>query len=457
MIKPSQDLQSKPSAFHWRSFVAFLALLPCSFLFAEDATPDGRTTKSHHAESKKVPIMGGIRFDCKPVEIEKIKKDMVQYFTELEFPASMIHMHRCDKGNSICYTLNTHRNDTNTMDLTTRPELDILPEILEYKRGDGKIIKDAFTSKKEVLAALMQHGREYVLSGPRCSVEVLRDHVGVRQNIAKWGKISRLRWDFPEAWELKNGKLVLESKYAKMNPAVWGAMKDPLLPKGTAPHTAVEDAFIGSFSYSIGCTTAAKLVMVHGIMDYYRNVKKDKEMADYLNKIAKRAPLSQPDRSNVIPGGYISRQYDVDTNNIIPGDWVYIKNTDKKSSERPGYEGTNTIYIGEGFFTKFYKNAPGSRHGSPYYLNEPREVDLDHKTQEVFNWRFYIHEDYKNNPKRTFLTHQEVEDLRRSPDDRTKPGLFESSRRSYADLILPKNQPKHNIRHGSKSTVFIEH
>ena len=91
----------------------------------------------------------------------------------------------------------------------------------EYKRGDGKIIKDEYTSKKEILAALMQHGREYVLSGPRCSVEVLIDHVGVRQNIAKWGKISLMRWDFPEEWVLKNGKPVLESKYK------WRPYADP--------------------------------------------------------------------------------------------------------------------------------------------------------------------------------------------------------------------------------------
>jgi hypothetical protein len=387
-----------------------------------------------HSTATEMPINGGVIFKCKPHELKKIEKEMSNYLAELEFPVSALKMTKAKDGKSITYNLNTPPEDSDTLTLAQRPELDILPEILSYTRHDGKVIRGEVTSRKEILAALMQHGREYVLTGKRCSVEHLKDHVGVRQSIVKWGKFSLMRWDFPEEWT-KEGKL--ESKYAEMNPVVWGARKDDFIPKGVKPHEAIDDAFTGKFKYSIGCTTAAKLIMVQGIMDYYRNVKKDQKMVDYLNARANRAPLSEIDVDEDDParakhGKYLSRQYNVPGNNLIPGDWIYIKNLHEDSSNQTGYEGSNTIYMGGDLMTNFYFQTPGALHGSPYFLHEPREVNLNHKLLEVWNWRKYVREDYENNPNRDFLTHDQVLALRKTPK---QGGLLLDSRDSWADLL----------------------
>lgn len=421
--------------------IVCLVLLPYSLSLSEQLNLAKKVNAASVAVPNKQPIMGGIRFECRPEEIEHIKSDMNAYFTQLEFPTNMINQHRCHR-HDLCYTLKTPRDDTNTINLATRPELNILPEILEYQRGDGKIIRNAYTSKKEIVAALMQHGREYVLRGPRCSVNALRDHVGVRQNIAKWAQIALMRWNFPEEWVFKNGKWATEGRAAQMNPSVWGKLHDRFIPEGVAPHVAVADAFIGSYNYSMGCLTATKLIMIQGIMDYYRHVKKDQKMADYLDQIAKRAPIDDIVINRQQQGKYLTRQDNIVGNNIIPGDWIYIDNPDPKSADIAGYEGANKIYIGGDRFSSLYQDSPNARHTSPYYLQSPHNKSLDYITQEVFNWRFNILEDYENNPKRAFLTRQQVIELRNSPDDKLKPGLLLTSRKFWADLILPENNKK---------------
>ena len=63
--------------------------------------------------------------------------------------------------------------------------------------------------------------------------------------------------------------------------------------------------------------------------------------------------------------------------NFIPGDWVYFKNTDTKSADISGYEGSNSIYMGRARFDDFYDD-----NGHHFLYNE--------KLREIYNWRFGV-------------------------------------------------------------------
>ncbi len=315
----------------------------------------------------------------------------------------------------------------------------INPEITNFPDGH----KGEIVSRKEILAALMQHGREYVLTGPQCSIEALKDHIGIRQNIVKWAKVAQGRWKFPEKWVIQpDGTLVLESLPAKFNPAFWGAPEDAFIPKGVSPHEAVQDAFTGAFEYSLGCRSATKLCIMQGIFDYCRAVKKDIRMAEYLDSLADGEPVGHVGGSHALPPqsldhrNYLVRQFNVPPDNMIPGDWIYIKNTDTKSAQRTGYEGINTIYEGGDTFADYFYDDPNAVHGSPYYTGGAKDAGgLSRRLQEAYNWRFGILEDFENDPGRAFLTKPQIDGLMKDP---SQGGLLMNSRDSWADISLPE-------------------
>lgn len=73
-------------------------------------------------------------------------------------------------------------------------------------------------------------------------------------------------------------------------------------------------------------------------------------------------------------GKLLSVKHNIAPLNFIPGDWVYFINTDPKSSDKPGYEGSNSIYMGRAKFDDFYND-----NGHYFFYHE--------KLVEVYNWR----------------------------------------------------------------------
>ena len=79
----------------------------------------------------------------------------------------------------------------------------------------------------------------------------------MRQNIVAWSE--HLNWTWPDGGA------------AVWNPQYWNR-GTPLV--HVKLHAAFGDAFNHQSQYAIGCYTAAKIVMVQGVLDYYRRIKK---------------------------------------------------------------------------------------------------------------------------------------------------------------------------------------
>lgn len=383
----------------------------------------------------------GIHFVCSPAEISRLKSEVPSYLiNELGLPARAFRSVLGADGRTLSFVLTTPATDTDTLTLNKRPELGLSSELTVYVRPDGRVLQKEIVSRAEIAAALMQHGDQYVLTGNRCRLDALVEHIGVRQNIARWGTLAVQRWYFPEEWIVgKDGKMELISRYADFNPNFWESDSDQV----KAPHSvyeAVADAFTGKYQYEVGCLSAAKLIFVMGIFDYYKNVAKNDVALAQLEARARRAPLTDIDAVHerekpyalIREGKFLKRRFEIPGNHWIPGDWGYIKNPDEISSERPGYEGSNVTYLGQGIFNNYFGDRPNALHGSHLFYPSFGPLQLDDHLLEVFHWRHHILENWKHDPRRKFFTEEEVAQLRLDP---RSGGLIRDVRDSWGDFL----------------------
>lgn len=309
----------------------------------------------------------GLSFECSPRDIQGIESQLDQYMSSLNISSQLFR--KQVNGHTLQLTLN--KNDTSTLYIRWNPDYQINDEVIHLPTAKGHE-EISTVSKKEIVLALMQPGRDTVFSGKSCNLEAFKDHVHVRQMIVAWAE--HLHWKFPDG------------SPAKWNETYW---KNGTLKPGKPLSEAMTDFFINQHTCAVGCYTATKIVIIQGILDYYQRVKKDLEKA----KAIKQALQSDGEiLINIEPdsmweslehdqkktlhsqGKLLTVKTQVAPLNFVPGDWVYFKNTDAKSADVSGYEGSNSIYMGRAQFDDFYDD-----NGHHFLYNE--------KLREVYNWR----------------------------------------------------------------------
>ena len=308
-------------------------------------------------------------FRC-PGTVEQLHMEMGDYLLRLEIPSTLVKF-RMD-SNSMTAALTTPVEDELTLDFILRPEFSLTTETVQLPTGGGKFRPVITVSRKEILLALLQHGRRIEFSGQHCSIAALEDHVGIRQNIVAWAE--SLSWIWPDG------------EAARWNRKYW---KRGTPRKGVPVHVAVMDVFLHQKKYAIGCYTATKLIYVQGLLDFYRRVKPDAANTSRLERIlmADGEPLVdiEPGRmwsfekgfdpsGMAQPGKLLDLQSPIASGNFVPGDWGYLLNTDARTYEKTGYEGSNAIYLGRNQFDDYY-----NEHRHRYTYQE--------KLEEVYQWR----------------------------------------------------------------------
>jgi hypothetical protein len=362
----------------------------------------------------------GIRFSCQRRQLPEIKAAMAGYLKSLGIVENVVTLDERAAQGVLVYTLATPATETSTLDLAARPELAIASEKVTLSSGSDAL-SVLTVSQKEVLLALLQHGRLTELRGAACSVDVLAEHVALRQNIVAWAE--NLRWRWP------NG-----------GPAAWNqTLWDRGTPRRGVPlQDAIDDVFTHQSAYAIGCYTATKLVVVKGVLDYYDRVRESPALARLVRTrllsdhdplynveppIAWRFEPGFDPKDATRPGKLLSIIYDVAANNFVPGDWVYFLNTDRSSRKVTGYEGSNAIYL-------------GGRRFDDYYGENNHAFSYEEKLDEVFQWRNGVFNRERDAAKRRPLTEQDLVRLSESPRHgglvktwRIAPDFFEASAR----------------------------
>jgi len=342
----------------------------------------------------------GIRFSCLPKQIDAIESGMDAYLASIEISPELV-VKKLDRQNGIAvYTLNTQKEDTNTVNLKGRLEFGIRNDIVRLPALRGKQRAIETVSRKEILLALMQHGRLTDFSGKSCDVLALKEHIALRQNIVSWAE--NLNWVWPDG------------RPAKWNAQYW---KRGTPKPGVPLHKAFDDAFLNQSQYSIGCYTASKMVIIQGVLDYYLRIGKSPEQ---LRRLELRLRSDGEPLVGIEPGrmwdfdpdfdpSFLSRpgkllkiQYGVAPKNIVPGDWVHLQNTDKVSYRKVGYEGANPIYLGRNLFADYFDD-----HNHAYTYEE--------KLDEVYQWRNGVFSRSRHTAKIKPLTTQEMDRLSLPP------------------------------------------
>lgn len=391
-----------------------LLLIIFSHPLSAEASPPQRAKII--AEQNNASTDEGIRFSCDPGQLETIESSMETYLASLGVTPDWV-VKKADRTNgAVVYTLNTPKEDSNTLDLKDRTELQIQDDIVRLPTKHGKEKKIQTVSKKEILLALLQHGRLTEFKDGACDVKALKDHVGIRQNTVAWAE--NLNWVWPDG------------RPAKWNKKYW---KRGTPKPGFPLHEALNDVFINQNQYSIGCYTATKLVVVQGALDYYRRIKKDPEQQKLLeNRLSiDKEPLVDiepgkmwnfekdfdPQKLNR-PGKLLKIKYGVAPKNFVPGDWIYFLNTDPNTYKKTGYEGSNPIYLGRNKFVD-------------YFNDNDHSYTYQQKVDEVYQWRNGVFSRSRDFAKIKPLTPQDMERLSKTPaeggiltDIRVSPYFF---------------------------------
>lgn len=360
--------------------------------------------------AEKTSTDSGIRFSCSPSRLAVIESGMDAYLSTLQIARVLVVKKSDITQGSLLYTLNTPADDVNTLGFKDRPELQIRDDVVTLPILHKKSKRIHTVSKKEILLALLQHGRLTEFSGKACDIAALQDHVAIRQNTVAWAE--SLTWVWP------NGDA------AQWNEKYWsqGTPKP-----GVSLHVALNDVFVNQQKYSIGCYTATKLVVIQGVLDYYRRIKHSPAQLELIEDrlLADHDPLVgieparmwdfekdfDPQELNR-PGKLLKIKHDVEPLNFVPGDWIYFLNTDPVSYEKTGYEGSNAIYLGRNKFDDYYND---NHHSYTYFQ----------KLNEVYQWRNGVFSRVRDFAKIKPLSAEDIERLSKRP---VEGGLLKSIR-----------------------------
>ncbi len=342
----------------------------------------------------------GIRFSCVPDRLERIRAGMATYLASLRIAPGLV-VTRMDRTNeTLLFTLNTPRDDVDTLQLKDRPEFAIRDDVVRLPAKNGKTRKLSTVSRKEILLALLQHGRLTEFGGANCNLDALKELVAIRQNIVAWSE--DLNWGWPDG------------ESAEWNAAYWH--RGTPLP-GVPLVAAFGDAFENQSKYSIGCYAATKLVMVQSVLDYYHRVRRGTSRLKLVEArlASDHDPLMDIEpgtmwsferdfdsRELSRPGKILQIQYGVAPKNFVPGDWVYLLNTDPVSAQKTGYEGSNAIYLGRNKFDDYYND---NKHAYTY----------QQKLDEVHQWRNGVFNRVRDAEKIRPLSAEGLEHLSKPP------------------------------------------
>lgn len=355
-----------------------------------------------HAQASpqvEAPLADGITFRCERFALQRVERDMGKLLDDLLIDRKLVEVRKDAWTTSITYTLATPANDTSTLDFMHRPDYWVTESAVRIAGPNARPRLRHTVSQKEILLALMQHGRATLLSDRACDVKVLEEHLKLRQHIVAHAENLEFQWP--------------DGEKARWNPAYWH--RNPAVQPARL-YAALGDMFAHPQRYSIGCYSAAKATYAFAIPDFYHQ-QKDQRLRD---RILRRLAHGASPFSGIEPEAMWSFEEDFDTSkrdrpgkllklahkvapkNFVPGDWVYIYNNDAGSHSKVGYEGSNSIYLGRGLFVDFYNDAA-------------HKYTFEQKLAEVFQWRHGVFSQSRDYRKSAPLSGKQLELLSLSP------------------------------------------
>lgn len=234
---------------------------------------------------------------------------------------------------------------------------------LHQHLGHAALAPDPFALEREILIALLGSPLRFSFA----SLEALASHVRVRRNMTLAARKTALafkteaaerpedHWQYDEerGFTLKPGRCLIDALIAATQPEATGKL------------------------YDFSCYRATEYVILLGIAQELQIHHPD--LLGQLQAINEIHAIRSGQFHDVFLVEYGSMDQPLPARYYVPGDRLWFRNPDERSSDVMGYEGSWVIYLGGGLFSNFWKR------------DQP--FTLESKAIEIYHWRDGVHTD----------------------------------------------------------------
>jgi len=216
-----------------------------------------------------------------------------------------------------------------------------------------------------------------MLAAPRCleypNYEEFLSSVHIRCNIVRAAERTQLAFHTSEAERPEEFWTYVSNLGFTILP---GKSLITALEKATQPE-------VSGKLYSFSCYRATEYVILLGIARELAIVNPG--LLTELEQQWERQPIMSGKFHDVFLYEYGSMHEPLPPRYYVPGDRVWFRNPDERSSDVSGYEGSWVFYLGRGLFSNFWKRD------QPYTLTT--------KCVEIFHWRHGVFLDSAGEPR----------------------------------------------------------
>ncbi|PUE09701.1 hypothetical protein [Limnohabitans sp. WS1] len=228
---------------------------------------------------------------------------------------------------------------------------------------EAKPVDEAWALEREIWVALLGSPHRFVFR----DLEALKSHVRVRRNMALAARLTALAF---------------KTEAAERPEADWHYEEDPgfILKPGrpliNALIAATQPEATGKL-YDFSCYRATEYVILLGIAQELQ--AHHPALLAELQQLNERHAVRSGQFHEVFLIEYGSMETPLPAHFYVPGDRLWFRNPDERSSDVTGYEGSWVMYMGGGLFSNFWKrDAP---------------FTLESKAIEIFHWKDGVYTD----------------------------------------------------------------
>ena len=300
---------------------------------------------------------GGIQLPCPPeTDAQPTQRSLAQWLASYQLEQSVqAHVIPTAQGLQSVVTVRPE------LQAAWMPGHDTLS--LHQRLGHEALSQDVWALEREILIALLGSPLRFSFA----SLEALASHVRVRRNMTLAARKTALafkteaaerpedHWQYDEerGFTLKPGRCLIDALIAATQPEATGKL------------------------YDFSCYRATEYVILLGIAQELQIHHPD--LLDQLQAINEIHAIRSGQFHDVFLVEYGSMDQPLPARYYVPGDRLWFRNPDERSSDVMGYEGSWVIYLGGGLFSNFWKR------------DQP--FTLESKAIEIYHWRDGVHTD----------------------------------------------------------------
>jgi hypothetical protein len=302
-------------------------------------------------------LEGGVQLSCQPLEDTScVERAIWTWLTQLHLQ-DCVHILTMDTPQGLTLSCSLRP----ALKGAWMPQSDTLD--LHSRLGHEVMSSDPIALDREIVVALLGSPIPFRFA----SLEALASHVRVRRNMTLAARKTALafkteaaerpeaQWQYDEdrGFTLKPGCGLIDALIAATQPEATGKL------------------------YDFSCYRATEYVILLGIAQELQAHHPD--LLGQLQAINEVHAIRSGQFHDVFLVEYGSMDKPLPARYYVPGDRLWFRNPDERSSDVMGYEGSWVIYMGGGLFSNFWKR------------DQP--FTLESKAIEIYHWRDGVHTD----------------------------------------------------------------